>query len=453
MTSQEQLPAWSAPLHRSRPGAAHQRQRIPCQDSTLSAVATSADGVSVQLMAVADGHGGRRYWLSHVGSALACRIAIATATDELGKLDLRPTLTQVGRSKLLTWLGQDLPRHIVAAWREAVADDWRKRQSESSAPTSTLGGNQSVDETFSTVTYGTTLGLVLLTPHWWGHTGLGDWDLVLLRGETMALLVSEEEAHGRPGETTDSLCLPTAARRFAARSGLHPLSSEGADLALVLSTDGVRKSCAADTDHLALCAFLASEASRLIADGQVGETDQLDASLDHISRDGSGDDVSVAVSLLRSAGGRTPGASSTSGRSWQRLVAGLAVVLTAMVPVALVMRSGAWRGAAERDRSTSQQSATAQTKRALEQETLRNQVRNLCREPELIAPTLRQRKALFLRLSSQPKHSNTIPIASDPIGGLIERSRPGSPGLEPLAPCPLLSKTLSDHWQSALAQP
>jgi hypothetical protein len=48
---------WLAPLRRSRAGAAHRRRQTPCQDSALSGSARSQDGVTVQLMAVADGHG------------------------------------------------------------------------------------------------------------------------------------------------------------------------------------------------------------------------------------------------------------------------------------------------------------------------------------------------------------------------------------------------------------
>jgi hypothetical protein len=55
-------------------GAAHQRQNKPCQDASL-AVTLQSGSDSLQLMAVADGHGGSRYHLSHRGSALACAVA------------------------------------------------------------------------------------------------------------------------------------------------------------------------------------------------------------------------------------------------------------------------------------------------------------------------------------------------------------------------------------------
>ncbi|MFM7286075.1 MAG: protein phosphatase 2C domain-containing protein, partial [Cyanobium sp.] len=59
-------------------GAAHRRQGRPCQDAALSRELLSTRGERLLLLAVADGHGGSRYWLSHVGSQLACELA-ATA--------------------------------------------------------------------------------------------------------------------------------------------------------------------------------------------------------------------------------------------------------------------------------------------------------------------------------------------------------------------------------------
>ena len=67
---------WALPLCRSRIGAAHRRRGLPCQDASLSASLPSGDGLPVQVMAVADGHGHRLHWRSEVGSRLACQVAI-----------------------------------------------------------------------------------------------------------------------------------------------------------------------------------------------------------------------------------------------------------------------------------------------------------------------------------------------------------------------------------------
>ncbi|MFM2157589.1 MAG: hypothetical protein RLZZ124_63 [Cyanobacteriota bacterium] len=278
-------PAWSAPLHRSRQGSSHRRRGTPCQDASIGVTVRAADGIPATLMAVADGHGGQRYWLSDVGSRLACRVAIDLARRDLTRRRLGPALDPGGLEQWKQWLAVDLPERIVQGWRSAVAADWEERQRS----------GQGREESFSHATYGSTLGLVVMTPRWWAHTGLGDWDLVLLEGGGRAELVSQEEASVGPGEATESLCLPDAGRCFAGRTAIHALPARATTpLGLVLSTDGLRKSCATDDDHLALARFLAAELTGAGSGGGV-VSPQLDASLDHISSEGSGDDVSVAL--------------------------------------------------------------------------------------------------------------------------------------------------------------
>ena len=275
---------WSAPLHRSRCGASHQRRGVPCQDYSLSASLRSADGLSVGLMAVADGHGGSRYWLSDVGSRLACELAIKMASRDLASRPMAaadPSQLEVVRR----WLASELPPRLIEAWQGAIQADWQQRQ----LPVEHEG------EGFSSQTYGSTLALVVLTPRWWAHTGLGDWDLVLLSGHQTDRIISQESDNGLQGEATESLCLSSAHRRFAARTAVYSLNGESRQsYGLVLTTDGIRKSCATDNDHLALSRYLLEEVNPHQAQSS-GETLCLDTSLDRISREGSGDDVSVAV--------------------------------------------------------------------------------------------------------------------------------------------------------------
>ncbi len=446
------LPAWALPLHRSRTGAAHRRRQTACQDCSLTAHATSADGLPVQLMAVADGHGGQRYWLSEVGSALACRLAIETAAGDLADLHLQPEQA-VDRERLQAWLGRELPQRIVAQWQTAVASHWQSH-------TATMA----IDGTFSPFTYGTTLGLVVLTPRWWAHTGLGDWDLVLVEGNGQARIISEETAPAGTGEGTASLCLPEAATLFASRTGIHTSGEPDRPLALVLSTDGVRKSCATDGDHLRLCAYLAGEAATLAAGGEHGETSRLDACLDRISREGSGDDVSVAFGLWtaqpawRGSPARTletppprpspPSAATLPGRR---------VLLFAAAGLLLAggLALKPWRWMSSRTPLQARQPPTRQTPApaATDPEVLNREATRLCRRPELIRPTLNQRKALFRRLLAGEEAAAAIVRGGDATGALIAASRPGGTGLGSAPTCPALLLELQQHWQSAKTSP
>jgi hypothetical protein len=117
-----------------------------------------ADGQPVMLMAVADGHGGRRYRRSEVGSRLACETALAVASAALASAPPGD-----GEGAWSRWLAHDLPEEVQGRWLEAVQAHWQSDPGE--------GG-------FEPLLYGSTLGLVVMTTRWWGHTGLGDWDLV-----------------------------------------------------------------------------------------------------------------------------------------------------------------------------------------------------------------------------------------------------------------------------------
>lgn len=417
---------WLAPLHRSRAGAAHRRRQTPCQDSALSGTARSRDGLTVQLMAVADGHGGSAYWLSDVGSRLACSLALEVATEGIGQRLLNQPLDNRSRDELSQWLSQELPAAVLQRWRTAVAADWQQRPEAEGQPPRP---------------YGTTLGLVLLTPHWWAHTGLGDWDLVLLeQGE--ARLVSEERAAVGSGEATASLCLEDAARRFSERCGLRALPPpHGGSLSLVLSTDGIRKSCATDSDHLALCRFLAEASEPLAENSQGGDTDQLDESLDRISREGSGDDVSAAIAHYRPGdraaaqpstvdAGRLTGQRSGRGICWENglragLLLGGGLLVLAGAGLALL---GHWP---QPRQARPTPPATPPIPVALQR-----QVQQLCEPPAVavIEATLNQRKALFEQLA-QPAASATPASLRRSGNGALEppatAGRSGASGPEP----------------------
>lgn len=281
---------WQPPVYRSLIGASHRRKGVVCQDYSLSASFRSRSGVPIKLMVVADGHGGARYWRSDVGSKLACEIALQQARKDLGRRLLRwsaPSMSTL--SEWHQWLKRELPGKIVEKWRFAVANDWRRFDK---TPAQEAEG-------FSHYTYGSTLGLVVLTPHWWGCTGIGDWDLVRVeanRGEgaSNAELINSEDSLGIKGESTFSLCKSDALLRFAERSTVQSIDRHEPPYALMLSTDGIRKSCTTDTDFLALANYLISEASGSGADG---ECTALDVGLNRITTEGSGDDVSVAIAI------------------------------------------------------------------------------------------------------------------------------------------------------------
>jgi hypothetical protein len=378
-------PRWQQQLACSVIGAAHRRQQKPCQDASLS-VELNGRGGSLQLLVVADGHGGRRYRLSHRGSALACQVSQEAVEQWLSSTPL----TDPERWRRL--LEQELPATIHQRWLAAITADWALQPDSQHTP-------------FSPVFYGSTLGLVLLAPQWWGCTGIGDWDLSAIDQQGKAALLSEEREHSG-SEATGSLCQELDQQLWRERTQLHPLGAQTDLQALVLSTDGVRKSCATDADYLQLCAALLD----------LRDTQELEQGLAHITQAGSGDDVSLAMAHRASK----PRPSSVLPRGWRWLR-----LLLAASGVGLA----AWL--------------------ITRQETpLQAQARQLCSNPEQIQATLNQRRAQFKALLNQPQRANQLQknTGIDPLGALIAASQRG-----PIAGCAELNAELSRQWQRARA--
>jgi hypothetical protein len=427
-------------------------------------------------MAVADGHGGSRYWLSDVGSRLACDLALQLAAKDLAMRPLStPGADALGAVR--QWLADELPSQLVAAWQEAIQADWQQRD----LPPEHQG------ESFSSQTYGSTLALVVLTPHWWAHTGLGDWDLVLLSDHQPDQLISQEADKAHQGEATESLCLPSASRCFASRTAVYPLSGDQRQACgLVLSTDGIRKSCATDADHLALSRYLLEEAQthKAIA---AGSSERLDTSLDRISREGSGDDVSVALACFGSLqpgavpsqpvpmvalpdltplprlpehprlAAEQPSPQSRRGRRQARPTAGPALLRIGVglaTGSALLVAAWVWlRPALLRPFSApttfaepSQDIPARLT--ATQQNSIQLEIKRLCRmEQALIESTLNQRKEIPKHSREQPRHIERLLADNDWQGSLIALNRPGSTQQTQLAAlCPALNKALKAYW-------
>jgi len=245
-------------------GAAHRRRGQPCQDASLSCWLMALNGQHLQLLAVADGHGGRHYRLSHVGSALAVQLARQAVEQALQDIPLED---------IKAWrdaLQQELPVILHRSWLAATQAHWEELA-------------EAEQEPFTAASYGTTLGLLLLAPQWWGVTGLGDWDLVGVDHEGTAQLLNEECSDAVVGEATASLCLNTMVQHCRQRADVRDYGTAPLQ-ALLLSTDGIRKSCATDLDFLTLCSQVIS----------IRTLPKLQQALAQISADGSGDDVSLA---------------------------------------------------------------------------------------------------------------------------------------------------------------
>jgi len=271
--------SWSIPEVNTRTGASHARRDVVCQDASGWGSLKDRSGHPVYLMVVADGHGGKRYIHSDVGSRLACELSLNLVAEQLRQWGSE------GRDAVQRWqewLEGTFPKALHQRWQSAVETHWYKESTK----------RESSESTYSPLSYGSTIALVMMTPTWWAHTGLGDWDLVRIGSDGDVKLVNEEkEEDQNGGESTYSLCLSNAPRHFAARTAVHLITEQEPAFSLLLSTDGVRKSCSTDADFFSIASYLCEEKKQ----PQANSTIQLNADLDRISSQGSGDDVSVAI--------------------------------------------------------------------------------------------------------------------------------------------------------------
>jgi len=378
--------AWRSATSCSVIGAAHRRQGKPCQDASLSCQLGS--GLQqLQLLAVSDGHGSSRYWLSDIGSNQAC-LAVRESVE--AALQHTPL---ADREQWLQQLQTELPEAIQQRWLEAVQRDWQQRPESATTP-------------FSSAVYGCTLGFVLVAPQWWGCSGIGDWDLVGISAAGKANLLSEETLQSSHGEATTSLCQADVLQAWRQRAQLQEFRASDSLQALLLSTDGIRKSCATDGDFLQLC-------SQMLA---LESGDPLKQGLVEITAQGSGDDVSVAIvqrSVPRAA----------------RLPLG-----PAALAIAIVAAGGGWWWWQQRPTP------------------IEREVAQLCEAPERIKASLSQRKEQFQQLLQQPKAAKVLlgEPERDSLGALIASSAGGSSKLEA---CPPLKAALDAQWRMARKTP
>lgn len=214
------IPALWAVVSATARGSTHVAKDLPNQDA--HAQITLADGTVV--VAVADGHGGRGYVRSGVGS----RLAVDCALDVVAG-----ALREAGTG--WTALG-DFPTRLVAAWRSAVLADL------SGNPLSDKERGLATAETLAQPLqlYGSTLLVAALGRDGLWAAQIGDGDIVVASGGSCHSPVPGDDR--LVGNATTSLCGPSATADF--RTGVLRQLAPG-DLVL-LASDGYGNSFASE---------------------------------------------------------------------------------------------------------------------------------------------------------------------------------------------------------------
>lgn len=245
-------------------GAAHVRRGQVNQDAVAWTPARATQWTERFAVAVSDGHGGRAYVRSDVGSQHAVQAALTAlewAVDEPEQL------------------GQ-LPGDVVDIWRQSVGEH-AAAQPLADPPRGDLF-----------TAYGATLIAVGVTPTRLVALQIGDGDLLLgyPDGSIRRPLADDQ---GLVGEQTYSLCLADAARYMRLQVFEYDTASAWPDFVL-LATDGVSKSFVDEAAFLGVAEHYRSLCSAG-AEPFRATVAALPEWLREVSERGSGDDASLCL--------------------------------------------------------------------------------------------------------------------------------------------------------------
>ena len=289
-------------FNKSTIGEGHIKDQKPCQDYSLS---YQAEDSSLSVIIVSDGHGGKSYFRSHIGSEKVCHVTLdavkafvecadassfaisgkeyvqihpLTAKEHPGKFDFQEEqLRQLSKTIIRNWtqeVAKDAEENPVSEWEKEHAEEY-------------LALLKDPHKLYKA--YGCTLMAFVVTPTYWFAIHLGDgkcfafydratgkvWDEPLPWDERCFL------------NKTTSLCQNDAYESFRfAYGGLQTLP-----LAVFMGSDGLDDTFA---DNDLLCDFYIKVLKEILFTSQAEVVDELEKSLPVLSKRGSLDDMSVA---------------------------------------------------------------------------------------------------------------------------------------------------------------
>ena len=276
-------------------GATHVRKQLPNQDACLfDAETVSAPPIFV---AVSDGHGSERCFRSDVGSRLAVETALTECRACLEGLRAASP-TEIKDTVERRFLG-----HLVRAWRRRIvqhADEHPFTVEEIARVTGSVSpiAERELSDEQLVHAYGATLLVLMLTEQFALYLQLGDGEMLVVTESPEPHNPSERIVEvSRPlprdesliANETTSLCRDDAERRFRVR--LQVFDAAPPTLILIC-TDGYSNAFESPAGF----EQVGRDMLRVLREQGVEAVSQSFAEeLDHVSRVGSGDDVTVAV--------------------------------------------------------------------------------------------------------------------------------------------------------------
>jgi Protein phosphatase 2C len=273
-------------------GDAHRRRGTPNQDAILILPGDHGG----PLVAIADGHGSERSFRSDVGA----RLAVTTAARCVRRL--KPAMKAAADTPGIERLVVDLAREIVVTWRALATSDLEARPFTVEELTGLgVAGQDATDQLRSEplIAYGATLLLTAVIAQRLIMLQIGDGDILRVTlDDDHPIVVRPIPSDDRlVGNVTTSLCVAGAERDF--RADVRELARPDHAELVIMTTDGYANSFVDDAAFLQAGPDVLDLLQEHGIDW-VGE--QLPGWLETASREGSGDDITMAI-LWREPGG------------------------------------------------------------------------------------------------------------------------------------------------------
>lgn len=239
------------------------------------------------VVSVCDGHGSEHHFRSNRGSKIGCSIALESIREFI---ENNPKIADTNSFEL-DKLVRHLKEHIIYRWNEETKRDFDSYPL--SVEEMTHLKEKDKDEYTSSLTvtdygniYGTTFIAGVITKDFYLILQLGDGNAVILDQRGFYQPVPEDE--NIHFQFTTSICQKDAISSFRHAYGFS------SPVALILSSDGFRNSFINDEYYLSTLKDILTDIKNENADSiKKG----LEEDLPVLSKKGSGDDISLAVSF------------------------------------------------------------------------------------------------------------------------------------------------------------
>ena len=253
-------------------GASHIKDGTECQDS-FKIIEADIDGSKIIISAVADGHGGKKYYLSKYGADILtsciCEVLIKIVYDN--------SRNNYETDILYKSIKEDMPAKLFTLWSETVLQDYAQRNKNGTEP-------DVEDEIEILAKYGTTAMFCLNIGKNFLFGKLDGNIVVCVDGEYFEPIGEDDELMGSEAY---SMCK----RKNALYKWGFGISYDTEFLSV--STDGLRNAFGDDDDNTDFINGIKSIQSYIIEHGCNKTKEALPAFLRRCSDNGSTDDITL----------------------------------------------------------------------------------------------------------------------------------------------------------------